>query len=107
MTDDEPTTMHGVVEAILEDRLWPHGVPRPVAATPHTARVVLDVQGVTRYAAATDYDRALCREVLAANQVKRGRIHQREPAMVDAVALRELGGLAATVTLAGIDRVAP
>lgn len=106
----EPTTPHGVIEAILADRDWPHGVPRPVAATPHTARVVLDVTGGKDDAHgykgyAGTFDRVLCRQVIEAGRIKRSRIHRDQPAMVDAVDLYERAGLAAALTLAGIDKV--
>jgi len=93
------------VEEILETHCaaWPHGVPLPAGATPHAARVVLNVQGYGYPGYPSDFDRALCRVVFAGDRAHRGRLCAVYPEMVDAVELHERSGVAATRALAGSD----
>jgi len=74
------------------------------AATPHTARVVLDIVAGGEAGYATGYDRALCRVIFQADQVHRGKLRGVYPEMVDAVEQYEREGAEATRALAGSDR---
>lgn len=105
-TDQKPGL--GVVEEILETHCeaWPSGVPLPAGATPHAARVVLNVAGNGEYGYkgyASGFMRSLCDTVIRADRVNRGKLHAGFPEVVDAVDLYERVGLEATQALAEMD----
>jgi hypothetical protein len=102
--DELLVTGHTSVQETVDIyRLWPVA-PAVVgaAATPHTAKVVLDVAGCSGHAGyGSDFDRQLCRAVLAADLGDRARLRLSFPAMVDAVNLYEQVGVEAVWVLAG------
>lgn len=105
MSADEILLGHAsVADTVDVYRLWPVA-PAVVgaAATPHTARVVLDVAGCQGYAGhGSEFDRSLCRLVLVADHGVRAWLRLRWPAMVDAVNLYEDVGVAPTTALAEV-----
>lgn len=101
-TDPTPIPGHVSVEDILATYggVWPDELPRPIAATPHAAAVVLDITGAGFVGYASDFARLLCRLAFKADDVNRRRLRLAFPEMVDAVNLYERVGIKATKALA-------
>lgn len=74
------------------------------AATPHAARIVLDVTGHGERGYASSFTRSLCEAVFAADRVNRQKLRVAFPEIVDAVNMYERVGLATTMALANAER---